>query len=57
MSVMRIYQVKHGPFFEHSSQLHSIAIGVPNWRKVHGGLVKMYEVMTLYSLCPNFLLN
>jgi serine/threonine-protein phosphatase 2A activator len=44
MSIMRIHQVKHGPFHEHSSQLHSIAVGVPNWGKVNSGLFKMYEV-------------
>ncbi|KAG2341177.1 Phosphotyrosyl phosphatase activator [Suillus weaverae] len=43
MSIMRIHQVKHGPFYEHSSQLHSIAVGVPNWGKVHNGLFKMQK--------------
>lgn len=47
MSIMRIHQVKHGPFYEHSSQLHSIAVGVPNWGKVHSGLFKMYEAEVL----------
>ncbi|KAG2064977.1 Phosphotyrosyl phosphatase activator [Suillus decipiens] len=47
MSIMRIHQVKHGPFYEHSSQLHSIAVGVPNWGKVHNGLFKMYEAEVL----------
>lgn len=52
MSIMRVHQVKHGPFYEHSSQLHSIAVGVPNWGKVHSGLFKMYEVIvTLHSPC------
>ncbi|KAH7906946.1 hypothetical protein BJ138DRAFT_1137764 [Hygrophoropsis aurantiaca] len=46
MSITRIHQVKHGPFHEHSSQLHSIALGVPNWGKVNTGLFKMYEVNT-----------
>jgi serine/threonine-protein phosphatase 2A activator len=44
MSIMRIHEVKHGPFHEHSAQLHSIAVGVPNWGKVNSGLFKMYEV-------------
>jgi hypothetical protein len=44
MSISRIHQVKRGPFHEHSSQLHSIAVGVPNWGKVNSGLFKMYEV-------------
>ncbi|KAG1736301.1 hypothetical protein EDB19DRAFT_1896072 [Suillus lakei] len=47
MSIMRIHQVKHGPFYEHSSQLHSIAVGVPNWGKVNNGLFKMYEAEVL----------
>ncbi|KAF8071493.1 hypothetical protein FPV67DRAFT_875658 [Lyophyllum atratum] len=45
--ITRIRQVKHGPFHEHSSQLHSIAMGVPNWRKVNSGLFKMYEAEVL----------
>jgi len=44
IQIMRIHQVKQGPFYEHSSQLHSIAVGVPNWNKVNSGLFKMYEV-------------
>ncbi|KAJ7432308.1 serine/threonine-protein phosphatase 2A activator 1 [Mycena galericulata] len=47
MSIMRIHQVKHGPFHEHSSQLYSIATGVPNWGKVNSGLFKMYEAEVL----------
>lgn len=44
MSIMRIFEVKSGPFHEHSSQLYSIATGVQHWTKVHSGLFKMYEV-------------
>lgn len=44
MCIKRIHEVKKGPFHEHSSQLYSIATGVPNWGKVNGGLFKMYEV-------------
>ncbi|EGO24892.1 hypothetical protein SERLADRAFT_349062 [Serpula lacrymans var. lacrymans S7.9] len=47
MSIMRIHEVKHGPFHEHSSQLYSIAAGVPNWGKVNSGLFKMYEAEVL----------
>ncbi|KAK1219461.1 Serine/threonine-protein phosphatase 2A activator 1 [Marasmius sp. AFHP31] len=47
MSIMRIHEVKKGPFHEHSSQLHSIAVGVPNWGKVNSGLFKMYEAEVL----------
>lgn len=44
LSISRIHQVKQGPFFEHSSQLYSIATGVQYWSKVNSGLFKMYEV-------------
>ncbi|KAG6865390.1 hypothetical protein C0991_002971 [Blastosporella zonata] len=47
MMITRVRQVKLGPFHEHSSQLHSIAVGVPNWRKVNSGLFKMYEAEVL----------
>ncbi|KAF9554569.1 Phosphotyrosyl phosphatase activator [Agrocybe pediades] len=47
MAIMRIHDVKIGPFFEHSSQLYSIASGVPNWGKVNSGLFKMYEAEVL----------
>ncbi|KAF5327611.1 hypothetical protein D9619_005039 [Psilocybe cf. subviscida] len=47
MAINRIHDVKYGPFHEHSSQLHSIASGVPNWRKVNTGLFKMYEAEVL----------
>lgn len=44
MAISRIYEVKQGPFFEHSSQLYNIATGVQLWSKVNSGLFKMYEV-------------
>lgn len=47
MSINRIREVKTGPFHEHSSQLHSIAVGVPKWAKVNSGLFKMYEAEVL----------
>jgi len=47
ISIMRIHQVKSGPFHEHSSQLYSIATSVPNWAKVNSGLFKMYEAEVL----------
>jgi hypothetical protein len=50
MAIMRIHNVKYGPFHEHSSQLYSIAAGVPNWGKVNSGMFKMYEVCTTCSL-------
>ena len=54
MSIMRIREVKSGPFHEHSSQLYAIATGVQHWSKVHSGLFKMYEVR---RLSPHFLLH
>lgn len=45
LSISRILEVKQGPFFEHSSQLYSIATGVQLWSKVNSGLFKMYEVI------------
>jgi serine/threonine-protein phosphatase 2A activator len=47
LSIMRIHEVKNGPFHEHSSQLYSIATGVATWRKVNSGLFKMYEAEVL----------
>ena len=44
LSISRITEVKRGPFFEHSSQLYSIATGVQHWSKVNSGLLKMYDV-------------
>jgi serine/threonine-protein phosphatase 2A activator len=50
MAISRINEVKQGPFHEHSSQLHSIAVGVASWNKVNSGLFKMYEVRDHRSL-------
>ncbi|EIN03933.1 Phosphotyrosyl phosphatase activator [Punctularia strigosozonata HHB-11173 SS5] len=47
MQISRIRAFKSGPFYEHSSQLYSIATSVPNWTKVHNGLIKMYEAEVL----------
>ncbi|KAI0703840.1 hypothetical protein BC835DRAFT_1317809 [Cytidiella melzeri] len=47
LSISRILEVKQGPFFEHSSQLYSIATGVQHWAKVNSGLFKMYEAEVL----------
>ncbi|KAJ3476978.1 hypothetical protein NLI96_g10784 [Meripilus lineatus] len=47
ISISRIHEVKFGPFHEHSSQLYSIATGVPRWSKVNSGLFKMYEAEVL----------
>lgn len=37
-----VYQVKSGPFAEHSSCLQSLR-SVPNWEKVNSGMIKMYK--------------
>ncbi|KAI0090223.1 hypothetical protein BDY19DRAFT_939099 [Irpex rosettiformis] len=47
LSISRILEVKQGPFFEHSSQLYSIATGVQHWSKVNSGLLKMYDAEVL----------
>ncbi|KAF8547933.1 Phosphotyrosyl phosphatase activator [Imleria badia] len=47
MSIARIDQVKYGPFFEHSSQLYSIATHVQSWAKVNKGLFEMYQAEVL----------
>lgn len=54
MAIMRIFDVKYGPFHEHSYQLHSIASGVPNWSKVNSGLFKMYEVGNFFCFHSPF---
>lgn len=41
-SLLRIQVLKRGPFHEHSPLLHDIATTVPNWVKVHAGMLKMY---------------
>ncbi|KAN0092526.1 hypothetical protein V8E55_003310 [Tylopilus felleus] len=47
MAIARIHQVKYGPFFEHSSQLYSIATHVQSWAKVNKGLFEMYQAEVL----------
>uniref|UniRef100_A0A915F0M0 Serine/threonine-protein phosphatase 2A activator n=1 Tax=Echinococcus canadensis TaxID=519352 RepID=A0A915F0M0_9CEST len=51
-----IYQVKTGPFAEHSSCLQSLS-GVPNWEKVNSGMIKMYkgEVLNKFPVVQHFL--
>ena len=49
LSIMRIHEVKTGPFHEHSAQLHANATNVPHWGKVNSGLFKMYEVIIFSS--------
>lgn len=47
VGVDRVRELKNGPFHEHSSQLHSIAVGVKTWKKVNEGMFKMYEAEVL----------
>jgi serine/threonine-protein phosphatase 2A activator len=48
-----IFQVKNGPFAEHSNQLWNIS-GVPNWSKVNGGLIKMYKAEVVLTHFNSF---
>ncbi|KAK9234315.1 Phosphotyrosyl phosphatase activator [Lipomyces kononenkoae] len=50
-----IYEVKKGPFFEHSPVLYDIS-GIPSWSKVHTGLLKMYnaEVLGKFPVVQHF---
>ncbi|KAJ8098201.1 Phosphotyrosyl phosphatase activator [Lipomyces tetrasporus] len=54
-AVAFIYEVKKGPFFEHSPVLYDIS-GVPYWSKVHTGLLKMYnaEVLGKFPVVQHF---
>ncbi|GAC98445.1 protein phosphatase type 2A phosphotyrosyl phosphatase activator [Pseudozyma hubeiensis SY62] len=46
-SLLRIQVLKRGPFHEHSPLLWDIATTVPNWVKVHAGMLKMYAAECL----------
>lgn len=37
-----VFQMKTGPFAEHSNQLWNIS-AVPSWSKVNQGLIRMYK--------------
>lgn len=46
-SIARIHSLKRGPFHEHSPILHDVASTVPNWVKVHAGMMKMWTAECL----------
>jgi len=46
-SIARIHSLKRGPFSEHSPILYDVALTVPNWVKVHSGMMKMWEAECL----------
>lgn len=46
-SIARIHSLKRGPFAEHSPILYDVATTVPNWIKVHGGMMKMWQAECL----------
>lgn len=39
---LSLFQMKTGPFAEHSNQLWNIS-AVPTWSKVNQGLIRMYK--------------
>ncbi|CAR26717.1 ZYRO0B16478p [Zygosaccharomyces rouxii] len=51
-----IYQVKRGPFREHSSMLYDLATTVHTWAKLESGLMKMYavEVLNKFPVVQHF---
>lgn len=51
-----IFQVKSGPFSEHSPMLFDISRSVPTWSKVQRGLLKMYfaEVLNKFPVVQHF---
>ncbi|UZJ51829.1 hypothetical protein CBS101457_001149 [Exobasidium rhododendri] len=49
-SIARIHSLKRGPFSEHSPLLYDVSLTVPNWVKVHSGMMKMWEAECLNKL-------
>ena len=43
-----IFEVKTGPFHEHSRYLYDMS-AVPDWRKMHAGLTKMFKAEVLFK--------
>ncbi|KAG0671903.1 Serine/threonine-protein phosphatase 2A activator 1 [Maudiozyma exigua] len=56
MALSFIFQVKSGPFSEHSPILYDISKSVKFWSKVKSGLMKMYEqeVLNKYPVVQHF---
>ncbi|SMN17915.1 similar to Saccharomyces cerevisiae YIL153W RRD1 Peptidyl-prolyl cis/trans-isomerase [Maudiozyma saulgeensis] len=56
MALSFIFQVKSGPFSEHSPILYDISHNVKHWSKVFKGLMKMYdeEVLNKYPVVQHF---
>jgi len=54
--VKYIFQVKSGPFHEHSNQLWNIS-GTSGWTKINQGLIKMYkgEVLAKHPVVQHIL--
>ncbi|KDN52963.1 PTPA-domain-containing protein [Tilletiaria anomala UBC 951] len=46
-SIARIHLLKKGPFAEHSPLLNDLSGSVPNWVKMHNGMLKMYDAECL----------
>mgnify|MGYP001761909427 CR=1 FL=1 len=55
-SLARIHSLKRGPFNEHSPILTDISQTVPNWDKVHAGMLRMYdaECMSKFPVVQHF---